>query len=574
MITELILLVPLVLSSGGSAETAQDPCTGADDVDSCHRRLAGLIATFPDAELRSQCGALDHFPPMPDNDKPKPPPPQFESGASCSSAEAWNECYNHIRWAHDEGKWTRPEWYGMMPYYVVDFVDLNSATFDDFQMYFYCNPYFADMPHNCGVPVCGRSCPEPGDQEWEDVKTNVDNEIDTILDTHNPQQLYDWCYSDQAHYLVKWDQDNTVGNFDCGEVYPYCTSNPSGSDCYDVANQFCNDQPVAPYTLHQMCGNADGQELNNQGYDHDSSSLVVGGGRRLLRKYRIPWWRWFLCHAANGFSLVLFGGVGLYSAANCDLFMTRLVINCLVFFGPTNPLAAVCMAGWMVALTHACQALVGAITLTVQAYFLWAVRCGPKPSYDPNGRRLLDLPGNPNHVAFADVPYLPKIHLPGLLGRRLMEASPVKFQVTNFADACGCLSNVSEDQSKALVSVVGDGLKDLQSKCQAVESDESENSSENSSDCSAIVTRVRCNQVDGCRFDKATKSCMDDSEEESVCGGHRHRVKCRAEPGCVWEDQRCVKGEDAPEGCIGLTKKQCKKSDSCHWKRKEKMCME
>lgn len=567
---KLIFLSLATLGFAGEvAEYAEDPCKDADDVNSCHRRLAGLIATFPDEDLRKECGALDHFPPMPDDDTVKPPPPLFGNGA-CYSAQASHECYNHIRWAHDQGKWEHPEWYGQMPYYVVGFSSLNEASFDDFQMFFYCNPYFENRPHNCGVPVCGRSCQEAGEPEWESVKTEVDNKIEETLDQHSPEDMYNYCHSDQAHTLIKWSEDQTQGQYDCGEVYNRCQQDPSGSDCYDVANQFCNDQPNAPFTLGEMCGNTDGSHLNDAGYD--DNALVTGGGRRLL-KYRIPWWRWFICHAATGFSLVLFGGVGLYAAGNCDLFMTRLVINCLVFFG-ASPMSALCMAGWMVALTHACQALVGAITLTIQQYFMWAVRCGPKPHYDPNGRRLLlDLPGNPNHVAFADIPFLPEVNLPEL-GRRLLDSAVVNqssFRV-NVADACGCLSKVSEDQSKALMSVVGDGLKNIQSKCQAPDSESSDKGE--SSDCSAIATRARCNDVEGCRFDKATKSCVDQSEDDSVCDAIRHREACRDEDGCVWESEnkKCVQG--TASGCEGLSKQPCKKSDSCQWKRKEKLCMD
>lgn len=556
---KLLLFAPLAFASEAT-EYAEDPCKDAEDVNMCHRRLAGLIATFPDEQLRSECGALDHFPPMPGNgeDNPKPPP-QFGNG-NCSTAQATNECYEHIRWAHDQGKWQHPEWYGQMPYYVVGFNDgeLDSASFDDFQMYFHCNPFFEHKPHNCGAPVCGRSCPEAAPQEWEDVKIDVDNQIDATIDTHSPEDMHNWCHSNDAHHLIKWSEDQTTGTFDCGLVYAECQANPNGADCYDVANTFCNEHTTAPLSLNEMCSNADGQDLNNLGYD--DTSLVVGGGRRLL-KYRIPWWRWAICSAARMFSLALFGGVGLYAAENCDLFMTRLVIHCLVMFGG-SPMSVICMAGWMAALTRVCQALVGAITLAIQQYFMWMIRCGPKPNYDTGRRLLLDLPGNPNHVAFADVPFLPEINLPELsAGRRLLDT----FRV-NVAEACGCLSKVSEDQSNALVSVVGDGLKDLRSKCQAQEDNQ------NSSDCAAIVTRARCQQVEGCRFDKATKSCMDVDEGNSVCGAHQRRVNCQDEPGCVWEGQRCVQGE--AKSCNGLNKKQCKRSDSCQWKRKEKLCMD
>merc|ERR1719510_1951658 len=69
-----------------------------------------------------------------------------------------------------------------------------------------------------------------------------------------------------------------------------------------------------------------------------------------------------------------------------------------------------------------------------------------------------------------------------------------------------------------------------------------------------------------------TKSCMDVDEGNSECGAHQRRVDCQDEAGCVWEGQRCVKGE--AKNCNSLNKKQCKRSDSCQWKRKEKLCMD
>merc|ERR1712048_1343394 len=70
---------------------------------------------------------------------------------------------------------------------------------------------------------------------------------------------------------------------------------------------------------------------------------------------------WFLCHAAYGFSLVIFGSIGLSTIASCDLIMTRFVIWCLVYFAG-SPYSVVCAAAWMGAITTACQAVVGAVS--------------------------------------------------------------------------------------------------------------------------------------------------------------------------------------------------------------------
>jgi len=564
--TVLLLLAPLLCSA--AASNASDPCKDADDVDACREEVHNVIETFGEAE-QEKCQVLDHHVPSKQPGRGNGNPNgNLQSGngnlgnGHCFTAkdDMSHPCHAHVVWAHDEGRWQHPEWYGQMPHYVVGFSDLTQASYDDFQMYFYCNPYFADKQHNCGSPVCGRSCPEAGEYEWEALMLQVDGEIEDATNQHTADDQYNWCNSDASHSLIQWNEDFSQGQFDCGAVYQKCQENPSGQDCYDVANTFCNDSPTTQYSLHNLCAGADGQGLAHHGYD--DTSVVSGGGRRLLR-YRIPWWRWALCFAAQGFSIVIFGAGSLHHAARCDLYMTRLVINCLVYFG-ASPMSALCMAGWMTALTYACQALIAAAAVTVQQYFMWAIRCGPRPNFNPNGRRLmLDLPGNPNHIAYNDVPTLPKFQLP----RRLMDDLTI---MDRMPKPCGCLGAISEDQTNALVSVVGDGLKPIEHICRAI----ADAIDATSSACSKIVTRTRCLNVDGCRFDKSTKSCMDVDAEDSTCGVIRHRSQCREESGCVWKDKRCVKGDAEGAVCQDLSKKECKRSDICRWMRKEKMCLE
>jgi len=558
MIYQLLLLAPLLCSAAKS--NASDPCKNAEDVDACRQEVHNLIETFDDAE-QEKCESLDFHVPSPEEQPSFDNPPLLGNGHCFTAKDDMSHpCHAHVVWAHDEGRWQHPEWYGQMPYYVDGFSDLSQASYDDFQMYFYCNPYFADKQHNCGAPVCNRSCPEEGPYEWEAMKLQVDSEMDDATNQYTADDQYNWCNSDQSHQLIQWNEDFSQGTFDCGAVYQKCQENPSGQDCYDVANTFCNDSPTTEYSLHHMCAGADGQGLSHHGYD--DTSIVSGGGRRLLR-YRIPWWRWALCSMAQGFSIVIFGGGALHHTARCDLYMTRLVINCLVYFG-ASPMSALCMAGWMTALTYACQALVAAAAVTVQQYFMWAIRCGPRPSFNPNGRRMLDMPGNPNHIAYADVPTLPKFQLP----RRLIDGDLTIMD--RIPKPCGCLSAISEGQTNALVSVVGDGLKPIESICRAI----ADAMDATSSACSKVVSRVRCLQTDGCRFDKATKSCMDVDADDSTCSVIRRRVQCGEEEGCVWKGERCVKGDAEETVCQDLRKKDCKRSDECRWMRKEKMCLE
>eukprot|EP00497_Spongosphaera_streptacantha_P000540 TRINITY_DN1351_c0_g1_i1.p1 TRINITY_DN1351_c0_g1~~TRINITY_DN1351_c0_g1_i1.p1 ORF type:complete len:164 (+),score=44.14 TRINITY_DN1351_c0_g1_i1:63-494(+) len=73
-------------------------------------------------------------------------------------------CFGDINWAMNTGMKTNPEWYGKFNDYVVGFEgELADATFQDWQMYFYCNPSFEGKKHRCNMPVCDRRCPKVED---------------------------------------------------------------------------------------------------------------------------------------------------------------------------------------------------------------------------------------------------------------------------------------------------------------------------------------------------------------------------------------------------------------------------
>lgn len=86
----------------------------------------------------------------------------------CGAPNAGDACVGDIKWAMDTGRHSNPEWYTTFHEFVVGWDqgnDIKDATAEDFQMYFYCNPYFAGRSQNCGRPVCGRRC--PGDETPE-----------------------------------------------------------------------------------------------------------------------------------------------------------------------------------------------------------------------------------------------------------------------------------------------------------------------------------------------------------------------------------------------------------------------
>jgi len=86
-------------------------------------------------------------------------PAPSSSPAVCGVAKAGaDECVGHIKWAMDNGRWTNPEWYSSFYNYVDRGNNLADATAEDFQMFFFCDPYFADKENNCGFPVCNRKC--------------------------------------------------------------------------------------------------------------------------------------------------------------------------------------------------------------------------------------------------------------------------------------------------------------------------------------------------------------------------------------------------------------------------------
>lgn len=383
-----------------------------------------------------------------------------------------------------------------------------------------------------------------------DIEGRMDDEADTM----GENTLNDYCTSNEVNSQISWNNQN--GRYNCDAVKQTCSQN-GGQDCDEVAQQFCSDNPVVPYKEKEMCG--DPSDAQAEGYD----SVAYSGGRRLLR-WRWRWWRigkWFLCHAAYGFSLALFGGFGLYAAANCDLFMTRMVIRCLVYFG-LSPFSALCAAGWMTALTYACQAVVGATTLAVQQFFMYFIRCGSKPSFR---RRLLHLddPTNGKRLAFAAVPLLPELDLPPHMPRRrLQDVEPQGPGKTVRPDTCRCLEKISNDQANALALVIGDSIMDMRAEC-AIEQ----------TACSTFMNRKRCLEQEGCRFDKATRQCT--AFVASACGLISHKWNCLAVESCTWLQRRCVVGapDDNEVACAGLSKKKCKREGAnCTWQRRAKEC--
>jgi len=534
---------------------AAAPCSDAEDEGACREKVQDVVKTFGEEE-QALCAAIDQFDPDA-HKKPIIKPGLLGASATCFTARPENECYSHIIWARDHGRWEHPEWYGPMPHYVKYFDDMAGAWNDDFQMYFFCNPYFENMPHNCGAPVCGRQCEshaEDDERKMDDIEGRMDDEADTMSEN----TLSDYCNSDAVNQQINWN--NQDGRYNCDAVRQTCSQN-GGQDCDEVAQQFCNDNPVVPYKEKEMCNNPD--DASAEGYD---SVVYSGNGNRRLLRWRWRWWRigkWFLCHAAYGFSLALFGGFGLYAAANCDLFMTRMVIRCLVYFG-ISPFSALCAAGWMTALTYACQAIVGATTLAVQQFFMYFIRCGKKPSFR---RRLmfLDDPTNGKRLAYNDVPKLPEFALSPMdsytqFMRRLQGAGGGPRTIA--PDTCLCLSKISDGQANSLALVIGDSIQDMRAEC-AMEK----------TNCSAFSSRKKCLEAEGCRFDKVTKLCT--AYVASACGLISHKWNCLATEGCTWLQRRCVVGttEGPMKECVGLSKKKCKRASKvCAWQRKEKEC--
>jgi len=535
---------------------AAEPCNDAADEAACREKVQDVVKTFGEEE-QALCSAIDQFDPDAHRGN------QIGEGllgasTTCFTAREDNECYQHIIWARDHGRWEHPEWYGPMPHYVKYFDDINGAWNDDFQMYFFCNPYFENMPHNCGAPVCGRQC-ETHDGDDERKMDDIEGRMDDEADTMNENTLSDYCNSNEVNSQINWN--NQDGQYNCDAVRNTCAQN-NGQDCDEVAQQFCSDNPVVPYKEKEMCNNPDDASANG----YDAVAYRAGGERRLLR-WRWRWWRvgkWFLCHAAYGFSLALFGGFGLYAAANCDLFMTRMVIRCLVYFG-LSPFSALCAAGWMTALTYACQAIVGATTLAVQQFFMYFIRCGKKPSFR---RRMLYLDDatNGKRVAFANNAVLPEVfQAPMDSYHSFMRRLQAEVEPRVIApDTCLCLTKISGDQANALANVIGNGITDMRAECATERTD-----------CSAITNRRSCIEAEGCRFDKATKLCT--AFVSSACGMITHKWNCLATEGCNWLQQRCVVGapsEDAVPECSRLNKKKCKRVDGfCRWLRKEKECV-
>jgi len=455
---------------------------------------------------------------------------------------------------------------------VKNFNDLNGARNDDFQMYFYCNPYFAGMPHNCGAPVCGREC-ENHTAEHEQIMNEIEGANDDKAEELGDDAASQYCNSDQVDAEIKWNGNE--GKFDCDEVRKTCANEGGDENCDDVAKDFCVDNQAVPYKKNELC--ADPGELQRDGYDN---AVVRGGGRRLMR-WRWRWWRigrWFLCHAAYGFAIILFGGFGLRTAARCDIIMTRFVIRCLVYFG-ISPFSAVCLAGWMSALTYACQAVVAATVLAIQGFFMYFIRCGKKPSFrrlmelsDPSNL-FLDDPTNGKRLAlgYNDVPLLPEINVPAVWShRRRLENGFQELrdmreaQDTYRSDTCGCLTGISEDHFNALSSIIGDGLSSMRSDCASTRTD-----------CASITNRGKCMEADGCRFDKVKKACT--AFVASACNFFTHKWQCRAQESCRWFEQTCVEASPADDRakCPGYSRKQCKRDTTgvCRWVRKSKECV-
>lgn len=98
-------------------------------------------------------------------DEPLPGP-----APKCGAPREGDACVGDINWAMDTGRFSNPEWYATFHEFVDGWNqgdNIGDATVEDFQMYFYCNPYFTGKSQNCGRPVCGRRCknapptPEP-----------------------------------------------------------------------------------------------------------------------------------------------------------------------------------------------------------------------------------------------------------------------------------------------------------------------------------------------------------------------------------------------------------------------------
>jgi len=129
---------------------------------------------------------------------PGPPAPAPECRAPVAGRDA---CVGDIKWAMDTGRRQHPEWYTTFGDYVDGWdqgADINAATSDDFQMYFYCNPYFAGKSQNCGFPACDRKCKGEEEEEVEISEpepepTEPATEPPTPTPTEDPTQSPTGC---------------------------------------------------------------------------------------------------------------------------------------------------------------------------------------------------------------------------------------------------------------------------------------------------------------------------------------------------------------------------------------------